>query len=268
MKIKKGKAKKKSKKKRKMEYGKEGENAEKVKGEEEKIKTKAKAKAVRESKAYRILRFFGRVIKRTWNFLWYSNSILSWIFLIVLAFLIVKFIFFPLMSFILHTKMPFVIVESYSMHHCNSIKGNILWHCGFDEYWDYYGKYYEERNINKEKFASFKFKNGLDAGDIVVVKGKKKYEVGEIIVFFANHKPIIHRIMNKTCESGSGNESRREENTTKMTKTCVYETKGDNNFAQLNFEKEIMEEQIVGKAVAKIPKLGWIKLLPYKIFFD
>ncbi len=183
-----------------------------------------------------------------WNFLWYSNSILSWILLFVLAFIIVKFIFFPLASLILSSKMPFVIVESYSMQHCHSISNNKLFGCSFDKYWFYYGSWYEKNGIERSEFEKFKFKNGLNAGDIVVVKGKKQYEIGDIIVFFANGKPIIHRIINKTCEQA-----------------CIYETKGDNNQDQIDFEKEIMEKQIVGKAVFVIPKLGWIKLLPFKI---
>lgn len=195
-------------------------------------------------------------IKKFWNFLWYSNNILSWIVLFIIAFLLVKFIFFPLAGLVLHTKMPFVIVESYSMQHCNSIKGNVLWHCGFDEYWLNYGGWYVEREISKEKFKNFSFKNGLDAGDIVVIKGKKNYEVGDIIVFFANSKPIIHRIVNKSCETHFENGGYA---------SCFFETKGDNNPGQLDFEKQIAYEQIAGKAIAKIPKLGWIKLLPFKL---
>lgn len=188
-------------------------------------------------------------IKKFWNFLWYSNSLLSWILLFALAFIIVKFVFFPLLGFLFHSEMPFVIVESYSMQHCNSIKGNILWHCNFDEYWLNYGGWYIENGISKEIFSSFDFKNGLDAGDIVAVKGKKSYEVGDIIVFFADHKPIIHRIVNKSCENNE----------------CIYTTKGDNNFGQLDFERIINEKQIIGKASFVLPKLGWIKLLPFKL---
>jgi len=190
-----------------------------------------------------------------WEFLWYSNSILSWILLFLIAFIIVKFIFFPLASLALSSKMPFVIVESYSMQHCHSISHNPVFACSFDEYWLNYGGWYKERDFNKEQFKNFSFKNGLDAGDIVIVKGKRgnkgenSYDIGDIIVFFANSKPIIHRIVNKTCQG-----------------SCVYETKGDNNDGQIDFEKSVTENQIVGKAIFVLPKLGWIKLLPFKIF--
>jgi signal peptidase I len=188
-------------------------------------------------------------IKKFWSWLWHSNSLASWIVLAILAFLFVKFIFFPFFGFLLKTNMPFVIVESYSMQHCYSIKSNPLWHCSFEEYWKNYKDWYEERNISKEKFESFSFKNGLDAGDIAVLKGKKEYGVGDIIVFVADNKPIIHRIVSKNCQE-----------------KCVYETKGDNNYAQLPFEKNISQKQVIGKVIIVIPKLGWIKLLPYKIW--
>jgi len=187
-------------------------------------------------------------IKKFWRWLWDSNSILSWIVLVVLAFLFVKFIFFPFFGFILKTSMPFVIVESYSMQHCYGIEKNVFWHCNFDKYWENYKDWYVERNISKEDFIKFSFKDGLDAGDIAVLKGKKEYEIGDIIVFVVERRPIIHRIVTKKCEE-----------------KCVYGTKGDNNLVQINFEKEISQEQIVGKVIFVIPKLGWIKLLPYKI---
>lgn len=189
-----------------------------------------------------------RMIKKFWNWLWKSNSILSWIVLFILIFIFVKFIFFPFFSLILNTKMPFVIVESYSMQHCYGIKKNPLIHCNFNEYWLNYGYFYENIGINKTNFSNFKFKDGLDAGDIVVLKGEKDYKVGDIIVFIANNKPIIHRIIKKRCED-----------------YCIYETKGDNNNGQLEFEKNITKQYIIGKAIFVIPKLGWIKLLPFKL---
>jgi signal peptidase I len=214
-------------------------------GQKEQEKPRGLEKREREKKQSKLKRAF----KAFWDFLWYSNSILSWILLILLAFVVVKFVFFPLASLALSSKMPFVIVESYSMQHCNSIRGNVLTHCGFDEYWMYFKDGYEEFNISKEMFQGFSFSNGLDAGDIVITKGKDEYEIGDVIVFFADHRPIIHRIVSK-----NKNESQ-----------TLYATKGDNNFAQLPFEKNIKKEQIVGKAIARIPKLGWIKLLPYKL---
>ena len=45
----------------------------------------------------------------------------------------------------------------------------------------------------------------------------------------------------------------------------IFSTVGDNNNGQLNFEKDISEDRIIGKAVFKIlPYVGWVKL----IFFE
>jgi len=195
---------------------------------------------------------FYKNIKKFWNWLWHSNSLASWLVLFAIAFIIVKFIFFPIASVMLKSSMPFVIVESYSMQHCYSMNRNPLWHCSFNDYWLNHGYWYENIGISKQNFSKFPFKNGLDAGDIAVLKGQQEYNVGEIIVYIANKKPIIHRIIKKRCEIN-------------VTKTCFYETKGDNNNGQIPFEKNIRQEQIIGKVIFVIPKFGWIKLLPFKL---
>jgi len=78
----------------------------------------------------------------------------------------------------------------------------------------------------------------------------KKVEVGDVVIFEGNYKnPIIHRVV-KIKETSEG---------------FVFSTMGDNNNGQLEVEKEISQEQIMGKAQANIaPYVGWIKL----IFFE
>ncbi len=44
----------------------------------------------------------------------------------------------------------------------------------------------------------------------------------------------------------------------------ILSTKGDHNPDQLSIEKEIHQNDVIGKAVLKIPLLGWVKL----IFFE
>ena len=46
-----------------------------------------------------------------------------------------------------------------------------------------------------------------------------------------------------------------------MNGDIVYSTKGDNNQGQLFIEKQIPEDALVGQAVLKIPKIGWLKLI-------
>jgi hypothetical protein len=183
-------------------------------------------------------------LKKTWDFLWKSNSIWSWIIDLILVFLIVKFIFFPLFALIFATPLPFVIVESDSMHHEGT----------FDDWHEEFGDWYESRGMTKQEILTWDFVNGLDKGDIVVVFGKEpnQYELGDIIIFqtVAQKTPIIHRVV-EVDERGQ---------------EFVFSTKGDNNERQLsylglNIEKDIREENVLGKAVFRVPYLGWIKLV-------
>ncbi len=175
-------------------------------------------------------------IKKFWWFVWESNSILSWIVDLILLYILVKFIFFPSMSLIAGSSLPSVIVESDSMHHI----GNL------DTWWVNFGRWYEEHNISKQEFEKWNFLDGIDKGDIIIVYGRNKQniEVGDVVVFDANQpRPIIHRVIKI---SGS---------------TDSISTKGDNNIEQLAVEKNVYYEKIIGKAIFRIPKIGWAKLV-------
>ncbi len=170
---------------------------------------------------------------RIWDFLWNSNSIWSWIADMVLLYVFVKIVFFPVAGLIAGTSLPSVIVESESMVH----KGN------FDSWWQSFGGWYTEHNFTKTEVSSWSFRNGIDKGDIIVLRGVKKSDlgIGDIIVFDAHQeRPIIHRLIR--LDGG-------------------ISTKGDNNADQLSVEKGIPEDKIIGKAVFRIPKAGWVKLI-------
>ena len=186
-----------------------------------------------------------KAYKKTKFILWDDDSLKGWLISLLFIFIVVKFIFFPLLSFATGTQLPLAIVESCSMYH----EGNYL--SNFDNWWDNQDKY-SEFNITKEQFEEFGFKKGFNKGDILFIVGAKpeKLKVGDIIIFNAgtNH-PIIHRIM-KIEETNSGR---------------IFSTMGDHNPGQLSVEQEITEDQLVGKAVFRIvPYAGWIKL----IFFE
>ncbi len=183
-------------------------------------------------------------IKQFWNWLWHSDSILSWILSLAFAFILVKFVFFPLLSLILATHLPLVVVESSSMSHPQSgFIGNVIGtQDSFESWWQDKGNWYIKKGLEKEEIQTWPLKTGFDKGDIMVVYGRGNVKVGDVVIFNANTKhPVIHRIV-----SINGN---------------VIETKGDNNEGQLPAEKNILENAVVGKAVLKIPKLGWIKLV-------
>ncbi len=182
-------------------------------------------------------------IKKSWNWLWHSDSLLSWIVSLLLAFIIVKFIFFPLLSLLLGTSLPLVVVESSSMEHPGNLFKEIFSpQKEFENWWEEKGLWYEDRELTKQEAQSWIFKSGFDKGDIIVVYRPTKLKIGDVIIFEANAQhPIIHRIISIDNK--------------------IIETKGDNNLDQLSIEKSISEENIIGKAIFRIPKLGWIKLI-------
>ena len=181
---------------------------------------------------------FKRILKKVWHFVWEDNSVWSWIVNIVLSFLIVYFVIYPGLGLLFGTSLPVVAVVSGSMEH------NKL---GFDDFYQGQRSFYESNNIKKEDFEQFPFKNGFNKGDIMILfkADPKKIEIGDIIIYQANHEnPIIHRII-KISEDEKGK---------------YYTTKGDNVGIVQDFEKMIYGKDLLGRAVFRIPYLGWVKI--------
>ena len=173
-------------------------------------------------------------LKKFWKFL-KEDTWQSWIVSIILIIIFIKLIFFPVLSLFTGSTLPLVVVESCSMYHESS----------FGDWWDRNKAWYESKNITEDNFKSFSFKNGLNKGDIIFVTAKKDYKIGDVIIFTAQTKhPLIHRIVTLS----------------------QIETKGDHNTNQLEIEKNIKKESILGKATLKIPLLGWIKLIFFEPF--
>lgn len=174
-------------------------------------------------------------LKKFYNFL-QEDSWMSLIATLFVAFIIIKFIFFPGLSLITGTALPLVIVESCSMYHHEN---------GFEK--TFQSSVYKDNEILIKQTSNWDFQNGFSKGDIIFVIGAKNIEIGDVIIFSGGLQyPLIHRVI-KTGES--------------------YGTKGDNyktNSRQLEIEKNISENQLVGKALFKIPFIGWAKL----IFFE
>ena len=184
--------------------------------------------------------------KKFWFVVWKDDSLKGWIISILFLFIIIKFVFFPLLNLATGTALPLAIVESCSMYH----QGNIF--SSTNNWWERHDEKYLNLEITKSEFEKFNFKRGFTKGDILFIVGTKpeKLEVGDVIIFEASQKnPIIHRIINIKQEN--------EEYT--------FSTIGDNNNGQLSFEKVISEDKIVGKASFRlVPYLGWVKL----VFFE
>jgi len=187
-----------------------------------------------------------KFLKKFWFIVWKDDSLKGWIISIIFLFVVIKFVFFPLLNLATGTSLPLAIVESCSMYH----KGNIF--SSFDNWWERHDEKYATYIINKLDFEDFSFKRGFNKGDILFIVGTKpeKLREGDIIIFNAEQRnPIIHRIIDIKEENGE----------------YIFSTIGDNNNAQLSFEKSITSEEIVGKAVFRVvPYLGWGKL----IFFE
>lgn len=173
-------------------------------------------------------------LEKIWAFL-KADTWQSWLVSIVLIVLFIKIIFFPSLTLLTGSSLPLVVIESCSMYHESN----------FEEWWYKNSEWYESKGISKSEFLSFPYKNGLNKGDIILVIGKKQYDAGEIIIFnaAATH-PLIHRIVSFNPIS----------------------TKGDHNSNQLEIERNIRENAIIGKATLRIPLLGWIKLIFFEPF--
>ncbi len=185
---------------------------------------------------------FIKLLKKTWHFIWEDNSIWSWLVNIVLAFVLIKYLVYPGLGLLFGTSFPIVAVVSTSMEHDSNFNG----------WWESQKELYANFNITKEEFAGFNFKNGFNKGDIMILIGKKpeKLAVGDILVYKAGKPdPIIHRIVAKKNDNGF----------------YVFQTKGDHNLDQIKSywldETAVPESAAVGKAVLRIPLLGWVKIL-------
>ncbi|MBU2612443.1 MAG: signal peptidase I [Nanoarchaeota archaeon] len=186
------------------------------------------------------------LLGKFWFVVWRDNSFKGWVISMIFLIVIIRGIFFPLLSLATGTSLPLVIVESCSMYH----DGNIM--SDFESWWTRHEVKYFEKEINENQFLSFPFKNGLNKGDILFVTGTKpeNIELGDIIIFDSGGgTPIIHRVIEINLEDGE----------------YFFSTEGDNNNGQLGVEKRIQENQIVGIPRANIlPYVGWIKLILFE----
>jgi len=110
----------------------------------------------------------------------------------------------------------------------------------------------------------------LNIGDIVIIEGQETYNLGDIIVFKGwESEPIIHRIVaisdGDKVDKLKGWDELTDRYIEEMAygKGKIYITKGDNNprCDQCAGRYPVEESKVYGKAVAKIPCMGWVKIL-------
>lgn len=164
-----------------------------------------------------------------------QDSWQAWTVSLLLMFVFVRFVFFPILSFAFGTSLPLVVVESCSMYHEES----------FDGWWERNQLWYDERDIEKDDFEMYSFKGGINKGDVIIVTGRGEYEEGDVIIFNSLYQyPLIHRVVSLD----------------------PLATKGDHNGDQLEVERDIDPTAVIGKAVIRIPALGWLKLIFFELF--
>jgi signal peptidase I len=209
-------------------------------------------------------------LRAFWQWLWNSESIWSYVVFLALLFIIVKFIFLPVLGFLLGVgfsmnSLPLAIVESSSMEHYSlQLTSNGVYDlCGSsfsnqkffnkNDYWNTCGKWYSQNtNLTKEEFQNFPLSNGFRKGDIMVIWGWSKPKIGDVIVYNSGRQyPIIHRMVSQNADGS-------------------FQTKGDHNSGQIKDfmtdETHVNESQVIGKAVFRIPYAGWIKLFFVELF--
>ena len=161
-----------------------------------------------------------------------SKGILIYALLGVLA----AFALHIILGLVLNTELPVVAVVSSSMQHDNAEITHYKW-------------LQENLAYNRTTVDSWPFKDGFAIGDMPIVRNTGEVNVGDVIVFSVPDEsvPIIHRVI-------------------KINSDGTFQTKGDNNNSQRANEKSIEIEQIHGKVIFIIPKLGYFKVFATQLF--
>ncbi len=84
-----------------------------------------------------------------WHIVWKDESFKGWIISIIFIFIMIKFVFFPVLNLTTGTKLPLAIVESCSMYH----KGNLF--SDYDSWWTRHESKYSEFQFDEEQFKIF-----------------------------------------------------------------------------------------------------------------
>ncbi len=137
-----------------------------------------------------------------------------------------------ILSLALGTSMPLVAIMSNSMLHDVFATQN-------------YYLYMSKLGYGMDELEKFPLPDGFAKGDVVVLVKPSNISVGDVVLYVKPELgyPIIHRVINVTSEG--------------------YITKGDRNPAPDPWV--VKRDWIKGKAVAVIPFVGWIKVLPSEL---
>lgn len=167
---------------------------------------------------------------------WLTTGIVGNIFYSVLGILIAVIFYFIILRCALSTDLPMVAVVSNSMKHTSTLQ------------YTHYEWLDTNLGYNRSYVDSWPIKGGFSMGDMPVIRGVEEYKVGDIIVYTVPGvgAPIIHRII-------------------KINSDGTYQTKGDNNNGQWNYELSVKTEQVHGKVIFVVPFVGYVKVLFNKL---
>ncbi len=161
---------------------------------------------------------------------------MGYIFYAVLG-IVIAFIVNQGLAMALSTDLPVVAVVTSSMVH--------------DQTTEVVHYKWLEKNMgyNRSYVDSWPIPGGFDVGDLPIVQGSSSYSAGDVIVYSVpgQNVPIIHRIIKVNADK-------------------TFMTKGDHNSNLLNFENRVKPEQVHGRVIFIIPKLGYFKVAVSKIF--
>jgi hypothetical protein len=230
-------------------------------------------KKVKDNRDYKLVELKGPLsyFKKFWFYIWYDDSFGSYIANFAFAYVFIKFILFPGLGLLLGTNFPIVAIVSGSMEH-KIVNGQICEDriiatgtdkLNHDDWWDYCGDYYVDNfNLTQDDFKNFEYKNGLNIGDVLVLRGKnpEDVEVGEVLIFIPQDRnfyltkgPVIHRVV-KRWEDENGK--------------FHFQTKGDHNSKSFqNFENDIIEDDVLAVSAVRIPYIGYAKIVLSNIIF-
>jgi hypothetical protein len=144
---------------------------------------------------------------------------------------IIYFAFTGIVTLVLRTDSYWMGVTSQSMIH----RDNHSWR-----------QYYLDKGIDP---SSFPIQGGFERGDLLIVQGISSFSeirVGDVVVMDQGNDviPLVHRVV-AIWEDGDSSR---------------FMTKGDANASSLLTELSNRPEQVIGKVIFVIPKLGYISL--------
>lgn len=213
-------------------------------------------------------------LKAFWRYIWDGEGVVSWVLSVIVAFIIIRFIFYPLLGLLLATSHPVVAIVSGSMEHRITVgDSGIPDICGSrfpeverlstEEFWNICGPWYESQGITREQFMNFPFRRGMNTGDVILLRnpGAENIEVGDVIVFIQEQNPILEPIIHRVVGINDTN-------------GIVFQTKGDHNEDSIFInttgkylnEFQVTEDQLVGRSIARIPYIGYVKIWAFELY--